>query len=941
MRTLKKSLALVLALVMVLGLGVVGASADNKLDDYTDAKDIGDAYVEAVGVMTGLEIVDGMTETTIDPTATYTREQAAKIISYMVLGKSAADSLTCTVAPFDDVAADRWSAGYISFCVEQGIIDGMTDTTFEPTGTLTGFQWAKMLLSAVGFNANGEFTGDSWSLNTARVAHSVGLFTGDAAGADHVALQRQQAMLYAFNTLTSVKCVVWSEALGDYIYKYDFVDRYTYNGTLGENVFHLKYAEGIIVDNEGMGASATKVSTDYATKNVGVEIKADTGLDMMYHAARVWYVDGSTNTGVYTVDLAKTTEYDCYSMDGDQYKTDLKNAKKVASVEESLTIGDKNDTEYERYLIDNTATKDGYAVVTLYADTGVMGYMGSKNTVVAGTTVANDDIATDISKLKVNDQVIYVVATSTTEGSSEAAWYVYPVSTTSGVVKSLNRTDGVVVSVTLTDGTVLPLSKFFKDNTGDEYVVGNVYTFVLDTHGHIMNATKDGARDLYVFTGDGQWAGNFNDWNVDWVYKCRFLNVTTGEELTVPVVKSDKSAFTQDDRGEYYDISASTTSKGLYVATEVTANSNPYAAQYVIDDFTVVNSNSTSESVATGAVKGNTVYFDNEDILFLVATGRGASMEIKRYTGIAALKDGLNVASNGTVEFKNAVFTVSKTLTGHNYASVCFVLDQNVSTTSNYVFIPTNVSRSEWIDITGDPVSTTVSYEGAYLEGEKLTVTFNAEDILNKSNVLERGFYSYVYKNGVYELKAKISNAAGELCFYQSVTYTDTNTDGVWLFNNKYTAVDGEVKVVDLTKTGLEDVTDIWAYDQTADIRLAFTVNPNTHHVDYIYVVGAEYYTGVTVTNDSGSRLTFTTPVDREDKFDVNAEGNAVVTLTLTAAPGSSWSTVKGITYHVDYGITVGGTVTEKNISVNGDVLTLYVPIVGNNADIVITGYTT
>ena len=253
MRTLKKSLALVLALVMVLGLGVVGASADNKLDDYTDAKDIGDAYVEAVGVMTGLEIVDGMTETTIDPTATYTREQAAKIIAYMVLGKSAADSLTCTVAPFDDVAADRWSAGYISFCVEQGIIDGMTDTTFEPTGTLTGFQWAKMLLSAVGFNANGEFTGDSWSLNTARVAHSVGLFSGDAAGADHVALQRQQAMLYAFNTLTSVGCVVYSEALGDYIYSYnnELWDRYTYEGTLGWNVFKLNHAEGIITDNEG------------------------------------------------------------------------------------------------------------------------------------------------------------------------------------------------------------------------------------------------------------------------------------------------------------------------------------------------------------------------------------------------------------------------------------------------------------------------------------------------------------------------------------------------------------------------------------------------------------------------------------------------------------------------------------------------------------------
>ena len=70
MRTLKKSLALVLALVMLLGLGVVGASADNALDNYTDADEIGDAYLEAVGVLTGLGIVDGMTETTIVPQAT-------------------------------------------------------------------------------------------------------------------------------------------------------------------------------------------------------------------------------------------------------------------------------------------------------------------------------------------------------------------------------------------------------------------------------------------------------------------------------------------------------------------------------------------------------------------------------------------------------------------------------------------------------------------------------------------------------------------------------------------------------------------------------------------------------------------------------------------------------------------------------------------------------
>ena len=265
MRTLKKSLALVLALVMLLGLGVVGASADNALDNYTDADEIGDAYLEAVGVLTGLGIVDGMTETTIVPQATYTRAQAAKIITTMVLGVNGAKSCVASYAPFDDVAANHWAAGYIAFCKEQGIIDGITDTTFDPEGTLTGYQWAKMLLAAVGFNAKNELEGSSWSLNTARIGREVGLFDGDLAGADHTPLRREQAMLYAFNTLTKVNCVVWSEALGDYIERYNiFADRYTYQGTLGWNVFKLNHAEGIIYDNEGNVAVAEGETLDDA-----------------------------------------------------------------------------------------------------------------------------------------------------------------------------------------------------------------------------------------------------------------------------------------------------------------------------------------------------------------------------------------------------------------------------------------------------------------------------------------------------------------------------------------------------------------------------------------------------------------------------------------------------------------------------------------------------
>ena len=154
MRTLKKTLSLVLVVAMVLGLCVVGASAKDKVESFTDDyQKVGAAYQEAVGVLVGVGIIDGMTETALEPQGNYTREQAAKIIAYMLLGKSKADSLKCTVAPFDDVAASRWSAGYIAFCVEQGIIDGMTATTYEPTGTLTGFQWAKSDRLPVGEDA--------------------------------------------------------------------------------------------------------------------------------------------------------------------------------------------------------------------------------------------------------------------------------------------------------------------------------------------------------------------------------------------------------------------------------------------------------------------------------------------------------------------------------------------------------------------------------------------------------------------------------------------------------------------------------------------------------------------------------------------------------------------------------------------------------------------
>ena len=859
MRTLKKTLSLVLVVAMVLGLCVVGASAKDKVESFTDDyQKVGAAYQEAVGVLVGVGIIDGMTETALEPQGNYTREQAAKIIAYMLLGKSKADSLKCTVAPFDDVAASRWSAGYIAFCVEQGIIDGMTATTYEPTGTLTGFQWAKMLLCAIGFGVKGEFTGSSWSVNTALVAHKVNLFAGDLDGADHTALRREQAVLYAFNALNTAK-VAYSPNVTSYVYG---IQGYTtvnnIGSTLAKDVYDLKYAQGIIVDAEGMGAGYTVVSKDYSTANVTNKIKADNDIDMMYHAARVWYT--GTNNGVYTYDLAKTTTYKCQEIAAGNA------AANTAKAKTGLFVGDNSKTAYEAYLLDNSAIGAGSAYVTLYASAGSMGYVDAakKTTSVVGTdkpyTVPSANVRTDISNIKYKAPVVFVYTSSTTENAH--GLYVYPMTSTTGTVKSIAKENGAIVSVTLADGTVLKQS-VLANNAGDReyYVIGNVYTFVLDSHGHVMYATKDYARTLWAYTGEWRATGNYGDINTDQGREYRFINVSTGEFAFYPVrfVNRNDEAFSETlfrpAYGQYFDISATAGNDGRYVAELIEAgNDNTYAAGYIVASGTFKLGQNHEWYYVSGAHTYDKLYFNNETVKFLVAVGTGANMKVNSYTGVAGLKEAYAVASNGMLELWNAAFTVTQTQTGHWNASTIFVMAQNLSSMSNYVFVPKDIASNAWSEVGGDVNSYKVVYQGAYLEGNAISIIFNPSQI-GATTALTRGFYTMEVNydrngNPVYTLTEKIPNG-NELCFYQNVSFTDTGVNGTWKFNN-YSAVEGTTKVIDLTGNGIDSIQKLWNhFSWYGNLEFAFTVNPNTMIVDYVYVTtpGFQFTTTVSLSD--------------------------------------------------------------------------------------------
>lgn len=856
MRTLKKSLALVLALVMVLGLGVVGASADNKLDSYTDAGEIGDAYVEAVGVLTGLGIVDGRTDTEIVPEATYNRAEAAKIIAYMLLGKDQADALKATVAPFEDVSVDFWAAGYIAYCAELGIISGMTETTFEPYGTLTGYQWAKMLLVAVGYGKNGEFEGDSWSLNTATVVAKTGLNEGDLAAADHVALRREQAMLFAFNALAYLKQVTYSPNSTNYVYDifgYVFADGT--GTTLGEDVYDLASVEGQIVDNEGMGNANTIVDT-VGRWGREVAIDAETGLDLMYHAVRVWYIDGKTNTGVYVNDLAETTVYECRNIaDGNTA------AGKKTSKEERSLGKNAGTVAYESYLIDNTALdldKD-WAYVTLYANVGKLTYKntGADTTTIDGQKADNDDIKTDISEIAYGTNVVYYHTYSVKTNDDGEAWYVYPVTTTSGVVKSIKNSTSGVVSVTLTDDTVLEISNLWGKLPRDveKFIVGNQYTFVLDTHGDVITMMRNSARDLWAFTGDYKLTNEFGDYFSDYVVEAQFVNVSTGdvEDFNVNFVDTRYNDI-WELRNMYFDISATTDADGVYLATWITPSQNVYAKEYLVaaqDDSHVFNGANEKLSVTNVWGKTSTAYYDPKTVHFIIASGMGSKLTVNEYDGVAELLNAFGVAK--AVELFNYAAVVAQNETS-NVATTVFAFTDELVGTGDYVFIPYDIDREDWTTVSGDHSKYIVEFDGAYLKGEEITVSFATTGLL-KGTVLERGFYYYTVdgnKNVTLTHKAEnVDDAWFNWAYNSMLTHTAYN----WELNG--VDVNDDAVVVDLrTGSSYGDITSVTelfygSFDPDTNLcdpnlAIAYTLDSNDD-IDCIYVVYKGWASTVTV----------------------------------------------------------------------------------------------
>lgn len=208
---MKKLLAMVLALVMTLSLAVVGSNAAFK-----DADKIAANYNEAVQVLSGMGVFKGDNNGNFNPESAITRAEVAAIVYRLYTGdvKDNQAALYATYNKFTDMNNAKWAAGYIGYCANAGLIKGYSDTKFGPLDSVTGYQALAMILRAVGYDKNGEFSGKDWQLHVAQTAQQLGILRTIKNIDLNAPASRQLVAEILFRTAAYVPMVTYTAAFG-------------------------------------------------------------------------------------------------------------------------------------------------------------------------------------------------------------------------------------------------------------------------------------------------------------------------------------------------------------------------------------------------------------------------------------------------------------------------------------------------------------------------------------------------------------------------------------------------------------------------------------------------------------------------------------------------------------------------------------------------------
>ena len=643
MRNLKKILALVLALVMSFSL-MATANA------FTDSDKINGTYEEAVEVLSALKVFQGYENGSFVPQGSITRAEVAAIIYRIVTG-DVADKQVGIYADynkFNDVKSTSWYAGYVNFCANAEYIKGYDAKTFGPNDPVTGYQALAMILRAVGYDKNGEFTGTGWQTQTAAVGKKLGITNNVSEGTLGVAATREVVAEILFRTIM-VPQVEYTVAFG-----YQSIGQVS----IGYETFGLAYAEGIVTGNQATGAAATVVSKDYvANTTTDLRFGTKTDLNMIGHSVKVWY-DARTSAvanGVYG------TVYTL--MDKSTAETVLTASELVGKVDSktaySYNYGAFNKGAYNPAASKFVVIDGGKAVISVnelaaaifavnnYAVTPTVTLTVGKEVAQAGadTRVYKQSVLTGYDKdtMTVGKRVILTQI----EGKE-----LYNLQLIDKTVKGVIRYYDAQGNVTLSDGTVLSRSGAnlyaSAGNVGIHQDVAfntlKTYVFTLDADGRYIGSQEVGSDYLF---------GTYAYYTIDNAATAQLSYYLTGVTADGQVVTKKISSTDYNGIIKGSGIPTLTTA-GQEIANPGNSGKDFSLTETAVTDILKVansafgpNTNPTSIAQINGGdatIQKNTVtigtshnYFVDENTKFYFISGTAAQPQVQEVVGKTAL----------------------------------------------------------------------------------------------------------------------------------------------------------------------------------------------------------------------------------------------------------------------------------------------------------------
>ena len=723
---MKKLLAMVLALVMTLSLAVSANAA------FKDDKSISDDYAESVAVLNGMGVFKGYEDGSFQPKGNITRAEVAAIVYrvYTQDVKDAKASMYATYNKFSDMAGAGWAQGYIGYCANASLVKGYPDGTFKPSGKVTGYEVLAMILRAVGYDKNNEFSGADWALHVAQTAQQLGVLDNVAKTTDlNAPASRELVAELLFQGIQKAQ-VTYTPAFG---YVTDKVIN-TKTNSLGEKNFKL--ASAVAADK--WGRPATKWTYNTGDKSTTFVSKADVSytkavaecdvahdLGLSADTAYALIVNGQKQATTYTVNLTDTVTK--MGAQGRLFEV-YKDAKTIVMIDTFLAK--------VTYVADITYDAQGHvktpATITLEV-------YDAKN---ASTPLTLKDYDANYGYAK--DEYVLVNAYTNTVNSATVSGKVINTADQYaeivGKATSIEGAQSVIywnakqhnVEGTVYDDAV----KFCLDQAAQKDAK---YTWYFDSYNNLIGAVEIAAANSYGVINSIWWAGNATDGSG--VAKA---NVTYVDGTTALV---DLSEMT------YIDTALQTGT-----VTHSTGNNEMVmkaaGGYFYVDSY--INTNAVKD--VNGILNGHLFRFTTK------SNGTLKAVEVDNYAATANVADYGKLHSIASLAvYKNTqIYTAPSTLVVN--ANTVFLVRSGAGTSANpYTFKSvtgfTNIdnyvaAEVDWVDLNGDNVADYVYVIGATTTS-KVTSLFYFDG--------QQG--AYTLSDGTWVVKGYVDGVAGEVKF--------------------------------------------------------------------------------------------------------------------------------------------------------------------------------